>query len=68
MTWGPGKIALVTGASRGLGAAIAEQLALRVGEPLLAPGVAGPDQRTRPTVARRKPPATDDQLALDLGR
>jgi nicotinamide riboside kinase len=46
---------------------LAEQLAVRLGEPLLAEGVTRP---TRPpaTKGRRRTPPARDQLALDLGR
>jgi nicotinamide riboside kinase len=48
---------------------LAEQLAARVGEPLLADGVTRPQRGARaPSRARAPTPATDDQLALDLGR
>ena len=48
---------------------LAEQLALRLGEPLLAQGVSRPTRRHRPPAQRARGPRTDDdQLALDLGR
>jgi nicotinamide riboside kinase len=48
---------------------LAEQLATRVGEPLLAPGVTRPRRRSRSTSPRPKTATpSDDQLALDLGR
>ncbi|MFV2062050.1 MAG: AAA family ATPase [Chloroflexota bacterium] len=49
---------------------LAEKLAARLGEPLLAPGVTRPTRRTRSGQSRHKPSAApdDDQLALDLGR
>jgi hypothetical protein len=48
---------------------LAEQLAVRLGEPLLAEGVSRPTRpsRTLPR-RRRRPAAASDQLALDLGR
>ena len=46
---------------------LAEQLAARLGEPLLAPGVTRPVRRPRPRT-RPASAGTDDQLALDLGR
>jgi hypothetical protein len=48
---------------------LAEQLALRLGEPLLAQGVSRPrPPRTSPVRSRGAKPTHDDQLALDLGR
>ena len=48
---------------------LAEQLAARVGEPLLAPGVSRPLRQPRSAAPRDRSPAraTEDQLALDLG-
>ena len=49
---------------------LAERLAARLGEPLLAPGVTRPTSRQRSGRPRGKRSAVraDDQLALDLGR
>ena len=49
---------------------LAEQLAARLGEPLLAVGVSRPSRRRRRSAPRGHgaQDATDDQLALDLGR
>ena len=49
---------------------LAEQLAVRLGEPLLAPGVSRPTRpgRAAPARSRRPKVAPEDQLALDLGR
>ena len=48
---------------------LAEQLAFRLGEPLLAEGVSRPrPPRAQPARSRRPKPTHDDQLALDLGR
>ena len=49
---------------------LAEQLAARVGEPLLAAGVSRPTRPPQATVARQKAgrSVSEDQLALDLGR
>ncbi len=48
---------------------LAEQLAMRLGEPLLAPGVSRPQPPRPPSArSRRARPAHADQLALDLGR
>jgi nicotinamide riboside kinase len=48
---------------------LAEQLAMRLGEPLLAEGVARPRRPVRAAPGRRRAEeAHDDQLALDLGR
>jgi hypothetical protein len=48
---------------------LAEQLAARVGEPLLAEGVVRPKRQPRSAArARPKPPAPEEQLPLDLGR
>ncbi len=48
---------------------LAEQLALRLGEPLLAQGVSRPrPPRQRPSRVGRTKSTHDDQLALDLGR
>lgn len=48
---------------------LAEQLASRLGEPLLARGVSRPRPPRSPAARSRRPkPAPDDQLALDLGR
>jgi hypothetical protein len=48
---------------------LAELLAVRVGEPLLADGVSRPRQRPRPAARGvTKPRSADDQMALDLGR
>jgi nicotinamide riboside kinase len=47
---------------------IAEQLAARVGEPLLASGVSRPTRPARASRARGTSVVTDDQLALDLER
>ena len=48
---------------------LAERLAARLGEPLLAQGVRRPARRGRRSVARDKagPAPLDDQLAMDLG-
>jgi nicotinamide riboside kinase len=47
---------------------LAEQLAARIGEPLLADGVARPNRPRRASGTAPKPDAADDdQLALDLG-
>jgi nicotinamide riboside kinase len=48
---------------------LAEQLAARLGEPLMAPGVSRPKRRPAPLSSRRKPqdPPATDQLAMDLG-
>jgi hypothetical protein len=48
---------------------LAEGLAQRVGEPLLASGVSRPARPSRVTAPRQKPgqPVAEDQLALDLG-
>jgi hypothetical protein len=48
---------------------LAERLAARLGEPLLAPGVERSTRRPRSMPSRPKPAGPpDDQLALDLGR
>lgn len=47
---------------------LAEQLAMRVGEPLLAAGVSRPRPPRQSTPRRRAKTASDDQMALDLGR
>jgi nicotinamide riboside kinase len=48
---------------------LAEQLASRIGEPLLAEGVSRPKRGSLPAARLRAPaPLGDDQLALDLGR
>ena len=46
---------------------VAERLAARLGEPLLASGVTRPGRRSRVTPARDKP-AHEEQLAMDLDR
>jgi nicotinamide riboside kinase len=48
---------------------LAEQLAVRIGEPLLAEGVSRPRRQPRSPRARPRPAAAaDEQLVLDLGR
>jgi hypothetical protein len=48
---------------------LAERLAMRLGEPLLAQGVRRPSSPSRRAPRLGRPRATpDDQLALDLGR
>jgi hypothetical protein len=47
---------------------LAEQLAARVGEPLLASGVTRPARPARPPRARSASVVAEDQLALDLER
>jgi hypothetical protein len=49
---------------------LAERLASRLGEPLLAQGVARPTRSARQVAPRRKrgTPTPHDQLHLDLGR
>jgi nicotinamide riboside kinase len=47
---------------------LAEQLAMRLGEPLLAEGVSRPARPVTKARPRRSRRASDDQLALDLGR
>jgi hypothetical protein len=48
---------------------LAERLAARIGEPLLAAGVTRPRQRHRPAArGETRPGSADDQMALDLGR